>query len=101
MTTALVRATDVPYQAGRMAADIELDFRISRFRLRNVDTELLTKHGELERIAKGYTPLQDADFVRGYEERRRELNPVFRKSTQLDGGESPLVNWLIYIGVDS
>ena len=96
MTTALVMARDVPYQVGRMAADIEFEFRNIRFRLKNPDSELLIKLGELERIAERYNPLQELDFVNGYEEHKKELKPVFRKSIEPDGGQSPVTDWLMY-----
>jgi len=101
MTTALVRATDVPYQVGRRAAEIELEFRISNFLLRNADSELLREVGEFERIVEEYTPLQDSDFVRGYEEHKKELEPVFRekfrKSLNPDAGTT-VPAWLMYTG---
>jgi len=104
MATALIRAIDVPYQVGRRAAEIEFEFRISNFQLRNTDSGLLRELGELERIAEGYTPLQELDFLRGYGDDKREHDTKFRKklktSLHPDTGTT-VSSWLMYIGVDS
>jgi len=101
MATALIMAIDIPYQVGRRAAEIELEFRISNFQLRNADSELLREVGELEEIAKGYAPLQDLDFARGYEDGKRENDTKFRKrfktSLNPDAGTT-VPAWMMYTG---
>ena len=76
MTTALVRAIDVPYQAGRTTADIEVELIARSIKLEDVDVGLNRKLREIDIKTFSYTPLQQAEYERARIERRRELSPA-------------------------
>ena len=79
MTTTLVRALDIPYQAGRMTADLEFQMMSRALEVKDLDLGLHRKLREIDLKTLGYTPLQHAEYERARVERSRELSPALKE----------------------
>ena len=76
MTTALVRAADVPYQIGRLAAEIEFEMVTSLMRVGSANFGLNQLLRRIEIKSISYTPLQQAIYEQARTERESELSPA-------------------------
>ena len=79
ITTALVRAIDVPYQAGRMTADLEFQMVSRGIEAKDFDLGLHRKLREIDIKTLYFAPLQQAEYERARAERSRELSPLLKE----------------------